>query len=664
MPSQNYPPHKWQQSKSPIEELYAGLFENVTDMIFTCDVAGNLTSLNRVGEQISGYTREEVLRKNLLEIVAPEYCEPAACWLERAVKGETPSFGQWGIVAKDGRRILLEVSSQLIYQDGEPVVVQGIARDITERKGAEEALRESEKRYRLLAENVTDVIWITDLDLRYTYVSPSVNRLRGVTVEEAMAERLEQTLTPRSLEVAQATLAEELSKERIPQEDPRRSRTLELEQICKDGSAIWTEVRATFLRDSEGRPSGLLGITRDISERKQAEQERMHLEEELRQAQKMEAVGRLAGGIAHDFNNIVMVINGYAQLVLRKLSPRHPLRQSINEIRRAGERAARLTGQLLAFSRRQILVPEILNLNSIVAGAEEMLRRVIGEDVELVIRQGHKLAKVLADPGQMTQVLVNVVLNARDAMPRGGRLTIETANVDLREGEIGELPGAAPGPYVMLAVSDTGVGMSKEVMDHMFEPFFTTKEPRRGTGLGLATVYGIVKQSGGYVWAHSEPGQGSTFRVYLPRAQVSPGKPAARPTKGGLTKGRETILVVEDELPVRQVIAQALRSCGYKVLEAGSGGQAMHCLSQYGGPLHLVLTDLVMPRMSGREVGDNLRTLYPEVKVLFMSGYTDEALLGHGISDAPASFLQKPFTVEALTQMVRNVLKQTSAQNT
>jgi PAS domain S-box-containing protein len=783
MSSQNYLSHKWHQSNSPIEELYAGLFENTADMIFTCDLAGNLTTLNRVGEQITGYKREEVLRKNLLEVVAPEYREAAAYWVERAVKGETLPFALWGIVAKDGCRILLEVSIQLIYQEGKPVALQGvahditerkraeerlqqsqddyrnlaesisdvffamdkdlrytywnkatekltgipandalgkslyelfpemkgtraeslyleamrtgqphafvneyrlkgkdmvfelnaypskfglsvIAKDITERKRAEETLRESENRYRLLAENVTDVIWITDLDLRYTYVSPSVMRLRGVTAEEAIRENIEETLTLSSLQVARKALAEELSNEANPQKDPFRSRTLELEQKCKDGSTVWTEVSASFLRDPEGRPSGLLGVTRDISERKQAERQRTDLEAQLTQAQKMEAVGRLAGGIAHDFNNIVMVINGYAQLLLRKLSPRHPLRQSINEIRKAGERAASLTRQLLAFSRRQVLVPEILDLNRVVTDAEEMLRRVIGEDVELVIRQGHKLDKVLADPGQMAQVLVNLVVNARDAMPRGGRLTIETANVGLREGEVGELPGAAHGPHVMLAVSDTGVGMSKEVMEHMFEPFFTTKEPSSGTGLGLATVYGIVKQSGGYVWAQSEPGQGSTFRVYLPCAQVEAGEPAASSTKGRLIKGKETILVVEDELSVRQVIAQGLRSSGYKVLEAASGEQAMHRLRHHGDPLHLVLTDLVMPRMSGREVAESVRALYPQVKVVFISGYTDEALQGHGISGTPASFLQKPFTMEALTQKVREVLKQTPAQNT
>jgi len=301
-------------------------------------------------------------------------------------------------------------------------------------------------------------------------------------------------------------------------------------------------------------------------------------------------------------------------------------------------------------------VPRILDLNKVVADTKEMLRRVIGEDVELVIRQGCKLAKVLADPGQIAQVLVNLAVNARDAMPGGGRLTIETGNVDLREAETGDLPGAAPGPYVMLAVSDTGVGMSKEVMEHMFEPFFTTRERGKGTGLGLSMVYGVVKQSGGYVRVQSEPGQGSTFRIYLPCAQVGSGKPAARSTKARLAKGRETILVVEDELAVRQVVAATLRSCGYKVLEAGSGEEAMRRLRRHEGPLHLVLCDLVMPRMNGRKAADSVRTLYPEVKVVFMSGYTDDALLRHGVSDTQGSFLPKPFTIEALTRKVREVL--------
>jgi PAS domain S-box-containing protein len=519
--------------------------------------------------------------------------------------------------------------------------------DITARKRTEQALRESQEMFQKAFQASPDTMVLHSLsEGRHMDVNESFLRLIGYRREELVGR----TAMDLGLwwDLAQGDEYLRVLREQ------GRVRDLEICVRTKSGEARTLLLSAEVI-EIAGQDC-VVAIGKDISERKQAEQERMRLEEQLRQAQKIEAVGRLAGGVAHDFNNILMVINGYVQLVLRKLSPRHPLRQNLNEIRKAGERAASLTGQLLAFSRRQILVPRILDLNKVVADTKEMLRRVIGEDVELVIRQGHKLAKVLADPGQIAQVLVNLAVNARDAMPGGGRLTIETGNVDLREAETGDLPGAASGPYVMLAVSDTGVGISKEVMEHMFEPFFTTRERGKGTGLGLSMVYGVVKQSGGYVRVQSEPGQGSTFRIYLPCAQVGSGKPAARSTKARLAKGRETILVVEDELAVRQVVAATLRSCGYKVLEAGSGEEAMRRLRRHEGPLHLVLCDLVMPRMNGRKAADSVRTLYPEVKVVFMSGYTDDALLRHGVSDTQGSFLPKPFTIEALTRKVREVL--------
>jgi PAS domain S-box-containing protein len=550
---------------------------------------------------------------------------------------------------RDGEKRLLAWWCRVLKDsNGNVTGALSTARDISERKRAEEALRESQEIFQKAFQASPDTMVIHSLpEGRHMDINESFLRLIGYRREELVGR----TATELGLWWDLAQRDEYL---RILREQGR-VRDLEVCVRTKSGEARTLLLSAEAI-EIAGQDSVVL-IGKDISHRKDAEQDRIHLEKQLRQAHKMEAVGRLAGGVAHDFNNILMAINGYTQLVLRKLSPRHPLRQQLNEIRKAGERAASLTGQLLAFSHRQVLVPRILDLNKVIADTMEMLRRVIGEDVELVIRQGHKLAKVLADPDQIAQVLVNLAVNARDAMPGGGRLTMETGNVDLREAETRDLPGAAPGPYVMLAVSDTGVGMSKEVMEHMFEPFFTTREQGKGTGLGLSTVYGIVKQSGGDVRAQSEPGHGSTFRVYLPCARVGSGKPAARSSKARLAKGRGAILVVEDELAVRQVVAASLRASGYKVLEARSGEEAMRRLRRHEGPLRLVLTDLVMPGMDGRKVADSVRTLHPEVKVVFMSGYTSDALLRHGLSRMKGSFLRKPFTLEALTQKVREVLE-------
>jgi PAS domain S-box-containing protein len=629
-------------------ERYRSLVEAAPDVIYTVSAEdGSLTSLNPAFETLTGWLRAEWLGKPLVGIVHPDDLPVAVETLQKASRGETQPPYELRVLSKSGEYLVGEFTSTPHVKDGKVVGELGIAHDITERKRAEEALRESQEMFQKAFHASPDTMVLHTLsEGRYIDVNESFLRLVGYRREELVGR----TAMDLGLwwDLAQGNEYLRVLREQ------GRVRDLEICVRTKSGEARTLLLSAEVI-EIAGQDC-VVAIGKDISERKQAEQERTHLEEQLRQAQKMEAVGRLAGGVAHDFNNILMVINGYVQLVLRRLSPRHPLRQNLNEIRKAGERAASLTGQLLAFSRRQFLVPRILDLNKVVADTKEMLRRVIGEDVELVIRQGCKLAKVLADPGQIAQVLVNLAVNARDAMPGGGRLTIETGNVDLREAETGDLPGAAPGPYVMLAVSDTGVGMSKELMEHMFEPFFTTRERGKGTGLGLSTVYGIVKQSGGYVRAQSEPGQGSAFRIYLPCARVGSGKPAARSGKARLAKGRETVLVVEDELAVRQVVAATLRSCGYKVLEARSGEEGMRRLRRHEGPLHLLLTDLVMPRMNGRKVADSVRTLYPEVKVVFMSGYTDDALLRHGVSDTQGSFLQKPFTMETLTQEVREVL--------
>ncbi|HZE97564.1 MAG TPA: response regulator [Planctomycetota bacterium] len=383
---------------------------------------------------------------------------------------------------------------------------------------------------------------------------------------------------------------------------------------------------------------------------------KVRVEEQLRQSQKMEAVGRLAGGVAHDFNNLLTVINGYSQLMLTQLTPDNPLHAQAEEILRAGERAASLTRQLLMFSRRQILSPATLNLNDLAKQTQNMLRRLIGEDIELRTALDPALGSVKADPGQIEQVIMNLAVNARDAMPNGGRITIETGNVVLDEDYASQHPGTKAGPHVMLAVSDTGTGMDEETQSHLFEPFFTTKEPGKGTGLGLSTVYGIAKQNGGSIWVYSELGKGSVFKIYFPRtdeaAAVAPPKPEV--ASGG--RGTETILLVEDSESVRKLASAVLASRGYKVLTAEDGDAALRVLGAHSGPLDLLLTDVVLPRLSGPEIAFLVNRARPGTRVLFMSGYTDRGIVENGILESGISFLQKPFGPDALVKKVREVL--------
>jgi PAS domain S-box-containing protein len=390
-------------------------------------------------------------------------------------------------------------------------------------------------------------------------------------------------------------------------------------------------------------------ILNDVSERKR-------MEAQFLQAQKMEAVGQLAGGIAHDFNNLLTVIKGYSQLSLMELKEGAPLRGNIEEINKASDRATDLTHQLLAFSRRQILEMRVLDLNALLPGVEMMLRRVIGEDIELVTRLAEDLGRVQGDWGQIEQVIMNLAVNAKDAMPDGGKLTIETANAELDEAYARVHVAVTPGRHVMLSFSDTGVGMTPEVRERVFEPFFTTKERVKGTGLGLSTVYGIVKQSGGNIWVYSEPGKGTTFKIYLPRVDEPLEEVVERVAGGELHRGDETILVVEDNDEVREVTVRILSRQGYRVLEASQGLDAFLISAEHDGPIHLLLTDVVMPKMSGRELAETLMSIRPRIKVLYMSGYTDNAIVHHGVLETGMDFIQKPFAVDVLARKVREVL--------
>jgi PAS domain S-box-containing protein len=508
------------------------------------------------------------------------------------------------------------------------------------RKLAEETVTERDASLRLLFANHPQPMWVYDLEtLAFLEVNDAAITCYGYSRDEFLQMR-----------ITDIRLAEDGTKilKRVKKDQSGLQFSGQWRHRLKTGQIIDVEITCQVLKFA-GRNAALV-IAQDITERKR-------LEEQLYQSQKMEAIGRLAGGMAHDFNNILMVIIGYSEFLLdRYRDELDPLHKELEQIRRAGERAAALTRQLLAFSRKQVLQPQVLDLNLVVADMVKMLQRLIGEDIDLNIALEPALGHVEADPNQIEQVILNLVVNARAAMPQGGKLTIETANVELDEMYAHWHAEAKPGSYVMLAVSDTGCGMDAATKAHLFEPFFTTKAQGQGTGLGLATVYGIVKQSGGDIWVYSEPGQGATFKVYLPRIEeaVGPLQPNSAGTE--LPQGWETILLVEDEEGVRELIRTLLQSSGYTVLAAANGGEALLICEKYFGPIHLLITDVVMPHMSGPELVERLALLRPGLQALYMSGYSDEAIINHGMFERSLVFLQKPFTQADLKCRVRKIL--------
>jgi two-component system cell cycle sensor histidine kinase/response regulator CckA len=539
----------------------------------------------------------------------------------------------------------------LAVQSYDPAVVLGpehlevlefAAREVAhviERLQAQEALRESEARYRLVVEGGAEAIAVI-AEGKVLFANRRAGELAGLPPEELLGREAVDFVHPEDRELVRRTVAALLRGERAAE-------ALEFRAIDASGKEHWVEVRPSAAL-WEGKEGVIVFLT-DVSERKR-------LEEQYRQAQKMEGIGRLAGGMAHDFNNILTAIIGYASFALEELGEAHPAAPDIREILANAGRASELTRRLLALSRRTMLSPRALDLNELVLSLHRTLRRLLGEDIELVTLPGENLWAVRADPAQMEQVVLNLVVNARDAMPSGGKLTIETANVELDADYARGHLGVEPGQYVLLAVSDTGIGMSEEVKSHLFEPFFTTKEVGKGTGLGLATVYGIVKQHGGHIYVYSELGRGTTFKIYLPRHYGEAELLGRRDEEGFVPRGSETVLVVEDEPAVRVVEVRVLREQGYRVLEAANGVEAMRVALAHPGPIHLLVTDVVMPQMSGRELAERLRRIVPQLRVLYLSGYTDNAIVHHGVLDEGVAFLQKPFTASALARKVREVL--------
>jgi PAS domain S-box-containing protein len=794
------------------EERYRDLVENAHDLIYEHDLKGLYTAVNKAGEIMTGYSLEESLQLSLTETIAPEYLAKGQEMLQRKLAGESVTAYELVIIGKDGRRVPVEVTTRLVFRDGAAVGVQGIARDITERKRVEEVqarrsahalfradvsaafatsdtplsvtlnscvtamvehlgaacarvwnlnrdeqvlelqasagvdihivgahgsvpvgslmvgkiaaecrphitndvqndplvidkewalrqglvafagyplqvenrllgvmalfstkelhedtldalasvadlisqgierqrteveLRESEERYRLLFDSSPQPMWVYDLEtLAFLAVNESAVHHYGYSREEFLAMTIKDIRPAEDIPALYDSLAKSSGDV-----DPARTWT----HVKQDGTQIVVEITSHSLVFDDRRAE--LILAHDITERTRLQAALLVSEEQLRQSQKLEAIGQLAGGVAHDFNNLLTVIGGYSSILLNKLPNESPHRGSVEEIKKASDRASGLTRQLLAFSRKQILQPKVLDLNVVVTDLEKMVRRLIGEDIDLLTITSPTLGKVKADPGQIEQVLLNLIVNARDAMPKGGKVTIETRNVEHSD-EYARRHGTLPGPYVMLALSDTGSGIDSSVQPRIFEPFFTTKESGKGTGLGLATVYGIVKQSGGNIWVYSELGRGSTFKLFLPRVDEVISHENSGPLRF-MPKGTETVLVVEDEDQVRAILTEILTGQGYNVLSASNGDEALLISQDPGHAIKLLITDVVMPQMSGRELAEQVSGLRPNLPILYMSGYTDDAIVRHGLLDEKLNFIQKPFDSAGVARKVREVL--------
>ena len=634
------------------EEKYRTILENIEDSYFEVDIAGNFTFFNDSLCRLLGYSRDETMGMNNKQYMDKENAQKVYQTFNKVyTTGEPQISFDWEIIRKDCTKRFIESSVSLIRNSkSEQIGFRGVVRDVTDRKQAEIALKESEKKFKELFDNAPVGYHEFDIEGRITSVNRTELEMLGCTLEERIGQFVWSSIT--EVEKSRQTVLGKLAGVIPP------SKNLERTYHRKDGTTFPVLIQDQLLRDPEGKIIGIRSTIQDISEPKRAEQEMTALQDQLRQSQKIEAIGRLSGGIAHDFNNILTIISGNAQLSLLDLREGDPLRANIEEIKGASERAADLTRQLLAFSRKQIMEMQVLDLNHVVQGLDKMLHRLLGEDIDLVTVLPEGIGKVKADPGQIEQVIVNLAVNARDAMIEGGKLTIETADVELDEEYAHKHIAVQPGRYVMFSVSDTGVGMTSEVKERVFEPFFTTKEQGKGTGLGLSTVYGIVKQSGGNIWIYSEPGQGTTFKIYLPQVDEPLTEEKEEVVKE-IPRGNETILVVEDEETVRKLAIRLLKSQGYRVLEAPDGGKALLLCEKLKERIHLILTDVVMPGMSGRKLVERLKEIHPEMKVLYMSGYTDNAILHHGILEPGINFMQKPFTLENLARKVREVLDKT-----
>ncbi|PKN20869.1 MAG: hypothetical protein CVU71_03570 [Deltaproteobacteria bacterium HGW-Deltaproteobacteria-6] len=772
-----------EESLKETEQRFRLITDNVRDSVWLMDMNLRTNWISPSAEHKRGFTLEELQNLSLEQHLSPQSLQTALALIEKNLTPDRLANHQEDIsikaelefYRKDGSTMWADTVITLL-RDGQgiPAGFVGLSRDTTERREMEEALRENEKKYRLLTEKMTDIVWIADMNLRTLYVTPSVQTVLGFTQEERMRQTIDQQFTPDSLFFGLEAMARELTLEAQGQGDPERKAVLVLEYYHKDGSTRWMETVITGLRNDQGVLTGLHGVSRDVTARKKAEDAlqksekryrtifestataniiiaedttilmandnfanlcgypknelegkmswtvfihpddlqkmktyhkirrvdsalapssyefrflnrkgemlylfisiavipetkesiaslvdltgRKQLEVQLTQAQKMESVGRLAGGVAHDFNNMLSVIIGNTEMAMNKIQSSEPLYRSLQEIMNAGMRSADLTRQLLAFARKQTISPKVLDLNDTVTGMLKMLQRLIGENIDLVWHPGHNLWKVRIDPSQLDQLLANLAVNARDAIDKTGRITIETANTTCDAAYCMDQPECIPGAYILLVISDNGCGMDKETLANIFEPFFTTKKEGQGTGLGLATVYGIVKQNNGFINVYSEPGQGTTFRIYLPRCMDKDMEANDDQQEPEIQGGHETILIVEDEETVLKLSKNMLELLGYKVLAAGSKDQALQLAREHSHDIDLLLTDVVMPNINGKELSELIIAIKPGLKRLFMSGYTADVIALQGVLDEGVKFISKPFTLKDLATRVREVL--------
>ncbi len=634
--------HRVRRQLSVRDELFHLINENAADMIAVVDMEGRRIYNSMAYQKILGYSPEELKGSFAFQQIHPEDRPRVQAAAEQARRTGVGISSEYRIRHKDGTWRTLESTSNVIHNaKGVPEKLVIVNRDISDRKRASEALRLSEGSFRSMIENAPYGIYRATAAGQLLRVNPALQKMLGY---DSPGDLLEMNL-------ARDLYVEPQEHQRILDELAARKsfKDIEVEWKRKDGALTKARCSGLLVKDEAEEEAYFEVFAEDVTEKRL-------LERQLQLAQKMEAVGRLSGGIAHDFNNLLGVIIGYSEVLKKKLDVSNPLREHAEEIEKAGQRAASLTRQLLAFSRQQVLAPAVLNLNALLTDMGKMIPRLIGEDVELALQLDSKLKLVKADQSQIEQVVMNLVVNARDALPQGGRLVIETANVSLTPAYTLHHPGSRVGPYVMLSVTDNGTGMNLETLTHLFEPFFTTKERGKGTGLGLATVYGVVKQSGGYIWVDSEAGKGSSFKVYLPQIDEPVSTPvlAALPAESYL--GAETILLVEDADALRKLAHALLKENGYHLLAAENGAKALQIAEQKQGRIHLLLTDVIMPGMNGRKLADRLVAQHPRLRVLYMSGYTDSAIADHGVLEPGTYLLHKPFTEEALIRKVREVL--------
>ncbi len=622
------------------------LFDDLFEGVQVLDSELRYLYLNNTAARHGRATREELVGRRMAEKYPGIDQTEMYGLLLRCLEGGEPQRMINHFAYPDGGRAWFDLRISRV-----PMGVMVFSFDVSAQKELEESLRRSREELAATLECMGEAVITTDLEGRVTLMNPAAERLSGWPRAEALGRPLDSLvsfLSQRSLKPVDHPVA------RVLREGLKIGLANGTVLVARDGRRVPIASSGAPIRDLSGALSGVVMAIRDMSEE-------YELTSQLQAAQKMEAVGLLAGGIAHDFNNLITVISGFASMGLEGLAPGDPLEAELKEIQQAGDKAAQLTRQLLAFGRRQVLVPASVGLNGVVEGMGRMLKRLLGENIDLVTRLQPGLGSVLFDPGQIEQIIMNLAVNARDAMPRGGKLTIETADVELDEAYAGLHAEAKAGPHVMLAISDTGQGMDEATRARIFEPFFTTKQMGRGTGLGLSTVWGIVRQSGGNIWVYSEPGRGTSFKVYIPRepagaaGETSPA-PAAEAGTGAARGLGETILLVEDEEGVRKLLHQALEKAGYRVLRAGDAEEALALFEKAAASVDLLLTDVVLPGLSGRALADRALAIKPGLKVAYMSGYTDNAIVHQGVLEEGTHFVQKPFSPAVLLRRIREFL--------